>query len=99
MIKGIYALGWGKLLEILEKNNQFRMGYKSTNIRSQKNNQRKFHNLQDIFHSLGYMEDDHGVVIEEEEDGIPNLVCCCSPDTALNNWKVIEIPKIISISK
>lgn len=37
LIKGRNTLGWGKLLEIPEKKNRFGLGYKPTNIGSQKN--------------------------------------------------------------
>lgn len=45
LIKGRDTLGWGKLVEIPEKKNQFGMGYKLTNIWSWKDNQRKFYTL------------------------------------------------------
>lgn len=92
-------LGWGKLLEIPEKKNQFGMGYKPANVGSQKNNQRKLPILQDVFHSARYMDENRVAVIEEDDEGIPDLVCHCSPDTALNNWKAIEILEMISVSK
>lgn len=38
-------------------------------------------------------------VIDEEDEGIPDFVCRCSPNTTLNSWKAIEIPEMISISK
>lgn len=81
LIKGRDALGWGKLLDISDKKNWFGLGYKPANIGSQKNDQRKFHTLQDVFHNAGYMDEDHVVVIEEENEGIPDMVCRCSLDT------------------
>lgn len=75
------------------------LGYKLDNIGSQNNNQRKLHTLQDISHSVGYMDEDRVAVIEEEDEGIPDLVCRCSPNTTFNNWKAIEISEMISISK
>lgn len=75
------------------------MGYKPDNIWPQKNNQRKLYTLQDIFNSFGYMDEDGVAEIEKGDEEIHGLVCHCSPNTALNNWKAIEIPGMISISK
>lgn len=99
LIKSRDTLGQGKLLEIPKKKDRFGMGYKPANIESRKINQRKFRTLQNTFHIVGYKNEDHVAAIEEEEEGIPNLVCHCLPDTTLNNWKAIEIPEMISISK
>lgn len=99
LIKGRDTSGWSKLVEIYEKKNRFRLGYEPTKIGSRKNNQRKFYTLQDIFHGAGYKDEDRVAAIEEEDEGIHNLLCRCSPDTALNNWKAIEIPKMTLISK
>lgn len=41
--------------------------------------------LQETFHSAGYKSEDHVVVVEEVNEGIPNLVCQCLPDAILNN--------------
>ena len=92
-------MGWGKLLEIPEKKNQFGLGCKPTNMGSQKNSQRKLYTLKDVFHGARYMDQDRVAQFEAQDEGIPNLVRRCSSDTALNNWKAIEIPEMISILK
>lgn len=74
LIKGRDVLGRGKILEIIEKKNQLRLGYKPTNIGSHKNNQRKFHTLQDVFHSVGYRDEDRVAILEEENEGISYLL-------------------------
>lgn len=92
-------MGWGKLVEIPEKKNRFRLGYKLVNIGSRKNSQRKLYTLQDVFHSSRYKDEDRVAAIDAEDEGIPDLVCHCSPSTALNNWKAVDILEMISISK
>lgn len=98
LIKGINAQGWGKLLEIPQKKDQLRLSYKLANEGVEKTYQKKLCTLQETFHSAGY-KDGNQVVVVEEKEGIPNLVCHCSPNITLVNWKAIEIPEMISISK
>lgn len=99
LIRSRYMLGYGNLLEILEKKDRFGLGYKPINIESQKINQRNFFTLQDTFHNAGYISDDRVDVIEEEDEWIPNLVGRCLPYAAFNHLKAIEIPEMIFISK
>lgn len=99
LIKGRDTQGWGKLLEIPEKKDQLGLGYKPAYERIQKTGQKKLYTLQETFHSAGYRDEDQVTMIEEEEKGMPILVCHCSSNIPLNNWKAIEIPKMISSSK
>lgn len=93
LIKGRDAQSWGKLLEIPEKKDWLGLGYKPANESFQKTNQKKLCTLQETFHGAGYRGE--MVVVEEEEEGIPNLVCHSSPNTTLNNWKTINISEMI----
>lgn len=51
LIKGRYAQGWGKLLEILEKKDRLGLGYKPANEGFQKINQKNLCTLQETFYS------------------------------------------------
>lgn len=86
-------------MEILEKKDRFRLGYKPVNKVVQKTNQNKVCTLQETFHSDGYINEDHVAAVEEESEEMLNLVCHYLPDATLNNWKFVEILEMISSSK
>lgn len=68
-------MAWGKLLEIPEKKDLFRLGYKPVDKEVQETNQNKICTLQETFHNGGYRNEDHVVVVEEENEEMLNLVC------------------------
>ena len=94
LIKGRDTQGWGKLLEIPEKKDRLGLGYKPANEIIQKTSQKKLYTLQETFHSAGYRDEDQVTMIEEEKRK-PSLLCHCSSNVPLSNWKAIEIPKMI----
>lgn len=98
LIKGRNLQGWGKLLEIPENNDRLGLGYKLADEGLQNTTHKKPCPLQETFHNVGYKGEDQVVVIEEEE-GVLNLVCHCSPNTTLINWKAIKISEMIYNSK
>ncbi|WJX28868.1 hypothetical protein P8452_17539 [Trifolium repens] len=57
--------------------------------------------IQEIFSSAGFANKDQVAAIEDfsDDEEIPCMVHCHSPNASLNNWTAVEIPKIFSFSK
>jgi hypothetical protein len=94
--------GWGQLLEIPEKKDRFGLGYQShKGIVTKKQDQGTIPAIQEIFHSVGFRSTDQIAVIEEGEtsQGSHHWVRQCSSSTILSNWKAVEIPEVVLISK
>ncbi|XP_050883704.1 uncharacterized protein LOC127086918 [Lathyrus oleraceus] len=99
-IEGGNPKGWGHLIDIREKHDRFGMGYVPSAVKGArvpaKDNTRSIH---EVFLSTGFIHGDHVNAIEDntENEDEPCLVYRC--ETALNNWKAVEIPKFFPLSK
>ncbi|MCH86336.1 gag-pol polyprotein, partial [Trifolium medium] len=96
--------GWGKLPDIPEKKDRFRLGYIPSAAMFPRASQNRFGlgyipSIQETFHSAGFDHEDHVALLEDTDVDVPDLVYRCTPDEILTNWKAMEIPEIISISK
>ncbi|XP_050895830.1 uncharacterized protein LOC127102504 [Lathyrus oleraceus] len=99
-IEGGNPEGWGQLIDIREKHDRFGLGYvpsaaKGARVPAKDNTR----SIQEVFLSTGFIHGDQVNAIEDStaNEDEPCLVYQC--ETALNNWKAVEIPEIFPLSK
>jgi hypothetical protein len=99
-IEGGNPEGWGQLIDIREKHDRFGLGYvpsaaKGARVPTKDNTR----SIQEVFLSTGFIHGDQVNAIEDStaNEDEPCLVYRC--ETALNNWKAVEIPEIFPLSK
>jgi hypothetical protein len=100
LARGGGSKGCEQLWDIPMKKDKYGVGYKPS---MGKNNATKIPigNIQEIFCSAGFANKDQVAAIEDfsDDEEIPCMVHCRSPNARLNNWTAVEIPKIFSFSK
>ncbi|MCI40994.1 gag-pol polyprotein, partial [Trifolium medium] len=91
--------GWGKLIDIPEKKNRYGLGYQPSAAVFSIFGHGKIPTIQETFRNAGFIHEGQVALLEDTDEAIPNLVYRCTPDEALDNWKAMEIPEIVSFSK
>lgn len=89
----------GQMSRVSREKRQFGLGYQPTVKEASKTYQKQFHTIQEIFDSARFSYKGQVAMIGKVNKELPNLVCQFIPDATLNNWKVVEILKIISLFK
>jgi hypothetical protein len=89
--------GRGDVIDVKPKLDRYGLGYKPTNAKKGASTSIKGRpkTIQKVFVNAGYQVNDIDEDLEDED--LSNLVYQC--DVALNNWKAIEIPEMIPLSK
>jgi hypothetical protein len=100
LARGEGSKGCEQLWDMPMKKDKYGLGYQPS---MGKNNATRLPigSIQEIFSSAGFANKDQVAAIEDfsDDEEIPCMVHCHSPNASLNNWTAVEIPKIFSFSK
>lgn len=91
------AQGWGKLIEMREKWDKFRLGYEPSSDKADHQlNKRHIPTVEGPFTSVGHIFGNQIMMIEDEAYNkvVSNLIRQETLGEELKNWKTVEIPQI-----
>lgn len=78
-------LGWGKVLDVVEKNNCFGIYYHPSSRFPNPEDQKKFCPIKEVLKIVSFQYDDLLAVIEDASREVPSFMHRCLPDFILNN--------------
>ncbi|XP_050888930.1 uncharacterized protein LOC127094104 [Lathyrus oleraceus] len=99
-IEGGNPEGWGQLIDIREKHDRFGLGYvpsaaKGARVPAKDNTR----SIQEVFLNTGFIHGDQVNAVEDSTENEDEPCLVYRFETALNNWKAVEIPEIFPLSK
>ncbi|XP_050876089.1 uncharacterized protein LOC127079759 [Lathyrus oleraceus] len=99
-IEGGNPEGWGQVIDVREKHDHFGLGYvPSAAKEAWVHAKDKTRSIQEVFLSIRFIHEDQVNAIEDNTEDEDESCLVYQSETALNNWKAVEIPEIFPLSK